>query len=132
MQCVYIAPSYDWMSSLVPVVSSSSVETSGVAMVTALLTWTNMTTPCEPPIHSQYTTVHHSIPQYTTVHHSIPQYTTVYHSTLFISISYLETFLSLSSEVPREDGEAIAVDGPRVKRAKLDKDMETVTVKKVN
>lgn len=35
---VYIAPSYDWMNSLVPVVSSSSVETSGVAMVTALLT----------------------------------------------------------------------------------------------
>ena len=66
-----------------------------------------------------------SIPQYITVYHSIPQYTVYKHL-------LPGTFLSLSSEVPREDGEAIAVDGPRVKRAKLDKDMETVTVKKVN
>lgn len=36
------------------------------------------------------------------------------------------------SEVPRQEKESIMVDGPRTKRIKLDRDAETITVKKVS
>lgn len=37
------------------------------------------------------------------------------------------------SEVPKqEEEESIMVDGPRTKRIKLDRDAETITVKKVS
>lgn len=36
------------------------------------------------------------------------------------------------SEVPRQEEESIMVDGPRTKRIKLDRDAETITVKKVS